>query len=327
MTVSNDIPKKMVLVAGSRVEDGLGFRLDHYASGDQDLCLILTDAMVQALADDGVTPDNGPREAILARYEAQSCILTMYPRTLKAGSSYFGKPKYFVKRISVENAFPICSQDEDGTFNLQLKQLPAGFVQDLYEGFGLIYMLRFIVEAIEELSEIEEIRICDDEDTSVQGSMFRLPLAVYNRARKTLNRTHRAAVNFANEEKRTYLRLELLETNLPEADQGPQFRRTFGDLKDVLDTAINARGRKSKARSSNMSAAVQTVKTSAKELISDYPEEIFELNREIELELPPKRMARLNASGLYGVLISLRQRIRSHGQPMAKMDIRASGAP
>ena len=41
-----------------------------------------------------------------------------------------------------------------------------------------------------------------------------------------------------------------------------------------------------------------------------------------------KRMARPSARGFYGVLISLRQRIRSHGgAPMAKMDIRAFRAP
>ena len=40
-----------------------------------------------------------------------------------------------------------------------------------------------------------------------------------------------------------------------------------------------------------------------------------------------KRMARPFTRGFYGVLISLRQRIRSHGAAsMAKMDIRASGA-
>lgn len=114
-------------------------------------------------------------------------------------------------------------------------------------------------------------------------SHFRFPTTEYDVIRKAVGRTHRAPVSFANEEKRTYLQSELVSPNVEGDDGKPTFRRTTADLKEILGNAITARGRKSASRSSNESAAVRVVRSAAKELINDNPDEIYDLNREIEL--------------------------------------------
>ncbi|MCQ1833354.1 Shedu immune nuclease family protein [Neorhizobium galegae] len=281
--MSSDESAKSLVAVVPR-EDHVHFDLHQHSSGDQDLSVDLTPEMIQELWDERIQPDYGPTGILLANYSAQSGVITTYPRVMQAGSWRLGRPKYStVKRISFEKAHPIGRPDEKGNFSWNLDQFPPGFTSDMFEGFGVIYMLRFIIEAIEELADIEEICLCNDETTSVVGNTFRLPLNAYDLARKTLQRTHKAAVNFANQEKRAYLRSEFIVPNLPDDEQGPQFRRSYGDLKVILDSAINTPGRKSTTRTSNASAAVRAVRTSAKELITDNPDEVFELNREIEL--------------------------------------------
>ncbi|RWN59440.1 MAG: DUF4263 domain-containing protein [Mesorhizobium sp.] len=269
-----------------RNEDGSAIMLYVHEDGYQELTIKLTDEMLKFLVEENHgTADYDTHEILLAEYDPKAELLTTYPTTVQPGSNYFGFGKYIsVQRISTENARPIWDgEDDDDDGRLHFRQFPPGFVYDPFDGFGLIYMLRFIVEAIEEFPEVVDIRLCRDSETSIKDGIFRLPTAIYEPVRKTLGRTHRSAVNFANEEKRDFLRSELVVPHKPEEEGRPAFRRTAADLKAVLGDAINIRGRRSQARSTNETAAVRVVRSSAKELITEHREEILELNREIEL--------------------------------------------
>lgn len=268
----------------TRAEDKSKLKLYIQDNDYQELTVAVTDA-VRDLTENKNLFDYEKNEILLATFDPSDGLLTTYPTTLLPGSSYFGENKYgSVQRISFENAKPILEAlDEDEKFHFHFRQFPSGFAHDPFDGFGLIYPLRFIVEAIEEFTDVDEIRMCRDNATSINARVFRFPTTEYDVARKTVGRAHRAAVAFANQEKRTYLRSELVTPNIQEDDGKPTFRRTTADLKVILGDAINTRGRKSASRSSNESAAVRVVKSAAKELITDSPDEIYELNREIEL--------------------------------------------
>lgn len=276
--------KPKVLQLAVRAEDSSSLQLYSYNDGTQELTVKLTEEVRKWVLDGDGRIDYGTHEILLAKYFAKSHVLTTYPCVLKPNIPYFSDPKYGqVRRISFEDSKPIGEDEDDGSQHGHFHQFPSGFIDHPFDGFGMIYMLRFIVESIEQLDDVDEIIICKDKITSVNNRIFRLPESIYHTLRKTLGRTHRAAVNFANEEKRTLLHSELVVPNILGEVGSPVYRRTYGDLNNVLANAINTSGRKSKARSTNESAAVQTVTTSARELITDYPEEIFELNREIEL--------------------------------------------
>ena len=281
MTAAKD-PK--ILHVSVRTEDKATLVVYAYEDGSQILTFKMTDELLKILNE--ITHGNityGTHEILLAQYDSKTKLLTTHPTTLLPGSPYFGHQKYVsIKRISLEHARPILVEEFDET-RLNLRQFPPGFAYDPYDGLGLIYALRFIVEAIEELSDVEEIRLCDDDAPSVRDKLYRLPDDVYDVTRKTVGRMHRAAVGFANKEKRSFLYTQLVDSHLPAEDRNSVFQRNFGELKKILDSASQARTRYSKTRDSNEAAAVRVVKTSAKALISDYPEEIFELNREIEL--------------------------------------------
>ncbi|QTQ86120.1 DUF4263 domain-containing protein (plasmid) [Agrobacterium tumefaciens] len=267
-----------------RAEDKSTLKLHIQDNGHQDLTIAVTDEIRDFVNDEELF-DYSQNEILLATFNPFDQLLTTYPTTLLPGSTHFGEIKYTtVRRISFENARPLLEdlEDEEGS-RVHFRQFPSGFAFDPFDGFGLIYPLRFIVEAIEELTGVDEIRMCRDDATSIDSRIFRFPTTAYDVVRKTVGRTHRAAVSFANEEKRTYLRSELVSPNVEGDDGNPTFRRTTADLKEILGSAITARGRKSASRSSNESAAVRVVRSAAKELINDNPDEIYDLNREIEL--------------------------------------------
>ncbi|KQQ61148.1 hypothetical protein ASF69_01620 [Rhizobium sp. Leaf311] len=270
-----------------RTEDGSAISLYQYGDGRQVLKIKVTDKVRKHVFDQENSHvfQSGTHEILLAEYEPKHELLITYPTTLLPQSPYFGTDKYLlVQRISLERARPLWDHEEDNSIVGSLhRQFPSGFVCDPFDGFGLIFMLRFIVDAIEEITEVEEIRLCKDKTTSFSNGIFRLPISMYERMRKTLNRTHRAAVEFANEEKRAFLRSDLVLPYLPDHSGKPVFRRTKADLKAVLGSAINSPGRRSQTHPTNESAAVRVVKSSAKELIAENREEILELNREIEL--------------------------------------------
>lgn len=276
--------KPTILEVATRTSDKLSIILYAHENGLQALTAKLTEEMKDFINRDKPSNINyGTEEILIAVYDPKIDLLTTFPTTLQIGSNYFGHAKYLsIAKISMEGSGPIEIDEgnEDARF---LRQLPPGFQPDPFEGLGLIYALRFIVETIEEIPDVSEICICGDENISVKGNVFRLPTKHYNTFRKTVRRIHSSALNFANSEKRSFLRSELVAPYVPIGSSKPTYQRTFEDLKTILGSAINTQGRNSKPRISSEAAAVRAVKTSAKSLLSDYPDEVFELNREIEL--------------------------------------------
>lgn len=279
--------KPKMFTVRTRPEDGSTIILYIHDSGRQELTIKVTDEVLEHVKEDHNEHvfEHSSHELVLAFYDPKTKRLTTYPTTLIPRSKYFGLDKYIsLQAISFEDARPIFDgeEDEEDGGRFHLNQFPSGFSSDPFDGFGLIYPLRFIVEAIEEFPDVQEIRMCRDKEISKKDGIFRLPRSVYEPVRKAVNRMHNAAVNFANVEKRTFLRTQFVEPFDPENTKST-FRRSKAELQSVLYDAASKPGRKSATRSSNESAAVRAVKSSIKGLLSDDREELLELNREIEL--------------------------------------------
>ncbi|MBK5924778.1 hypothetical protein CCR90_13575 [Rhodovulum sulfidophilum] len=279
--------KPTSIVVETRPKEETSLKLYQFADGRQDLVVEITDKMRHFLFHESSEAEFNYRynQMRLASYDPSDRLLTTYPKKLPPNHSHFGLPKYAnVRRISMEDGRPLFERkDREKSGKYYFGQFPNGFVDKPFDGFGLTYTFRFIVDAIEEFPGIEEIRLCRGSKTAIDGTVFRLPISIYESIRKTLNRTHKAALTFANAEKRSFLQSNLVNPLLPQSEQNPVMPRTEADLSAVLNDAINASGRRSKARAANQSTAVRVVKTSAKALITDHHDELLELNREIEL--------------------------------------------
>lgn len=151
------------------------------------------------------TERNQKKTHKLAEYEFGKRILRTYPVTTKAHSLFIFEEKYSFEIITLEDQPPMTEQlSPDNKF--PFGSLPSGFVRDPFDGLGLIYPLRHIIYALDQFRDVDEIVFCKDELISRSGKSIRLPYKLYDVARKTLNRIHDTALNFAEEDKNAYLR-------------------------------------------------------------------------------------------------------------------------
>ena len=183
------------------------------------------------LAECGIDPDEvQDHKAKLVEFETESGRFTMFPtKTLSSGENFL-KPKYTkVRKITLADAKPVLwvsgSDGEAGknytrsiTFgDVQplddeiddadiadvpgseeqiiaiLEDLPAAFTKDYDYGLGLAQPYRFIVEAVEELSDCTEIVISRTGGTRVDeaASTFHIEMSDFDTIRKMLNSTTR----------------------------------------------------------------------------------------------------------------------------------------
>jgi len=224
---------------GHHPEDGSRLRLQTYADDQvQYLSYHLGNKAYDRATAAGVELDQSEWPWLLAEYDLASRTLTTYPTWLRSNLANFTKPKYRrIRRIAFENQEPITYQKG---FEL-IFDLPTGFLRSPFDGFGLDPRIRFIVEAFEEIGDLKGIVICDDPAISLAGEDVRLPSAVFDEVRLNINRAHLAAVEFANGEKRQYLRHRLLPSIQPSIESEGYFR-SHEDFAGLLQSAIRERG-------------------------------------------------------------------------------------
>jgi hypothetical protein len=126
----------------------------------------------------------------------QDKFLTIHPINTLAGTPDFLKPRYRqVKRITLEGTdiiFPkfdgAVPTTADGVLEV-LENLPSGFTKDFSYGLGIAKSHRFIVDAVETLSNCTEIVISDNEPTSQDSNynLFYISKKDFEIARRTLN--------------------------------------------------------------------------------------------------------------------------------------------
>lgn len=133
----------------------------------------------------------------ILQINGQDGNVTIFPTNTLGGHNAFLKPKYDqVKRITLADMRPWNSAfgrtvpiSADEVMEL-LEELPAGFTKDYDYGLGLAKDYRFIIDAVEELSNCTEIVIAKSTPTGIaSGSeVFNISATDFERVRKALNR-------------------------------------------------------------------------------------------------------------------------------------------
>ena len=183
------------------------------------------------LVECGIEPDDAEKYATkLIEFDTESCKLTMFPINTVGSSAAFLKPKYKkVRKITLADGRPVLSinsKDTDLTKGYArsltfgptqpleddvdvadiaespesdeqiiriLEGLPPAFTKDYDYGLGLAKRYRFIVEAVEALTDCTEIVISRQGTTRVDeaAKIFHVATDDFETIRKTLNSTTR----------------------------------------------------------------------------------------------------------------------------------------
>lgn len=162
------------------------------------------------------------------------------------------------------------------------KELPSGFVRDPYFGLGLNYDLRFITDAVESIDGVRALVIIKGrkEQPAHAGSTYSISSKLFDEVRRAINRSHDAAVNFANSEKMAYANNTLLHpidgAKYPLAS--PKYQ------KDSITRALGDTPQgQVRLSDSDQKVMVAAMKSAAKQLSRSKSREILELSNEIEL--------------------------------------------
>jgi Domain of unknown function (DUF4263) len=187
----------------ARIQDYLMVRLSTISSSSPGSILIVEEVHPECvevfyipekekLSRSGLDFDKAPDYRVkLLLISGQDNFVTLYPVNTLAGHEDFLKPKYEkVMRITLAGFDFTTPDDVDGVLDL-LESLPSSFVKDYDYGLGLLKDYRFIVNAVEELSDCAEIVIAKGVSTGIEEgdpAVFNISYRDFEDARKSVNR-------------------------------------------------------------------------------------------------------------------------------------------
>jgi hypothetical protein len=222
----------------------------------------------------------------LLEINGQHKFLTIYPISTFGDRSDFLKPKYGqIERITLDDTdiifgfngvVPTTPEDVRDV----LENLPSAFTKDYAFGLGLAKPYRFIIDAVEELSNCTEIVITGEHATgpdSGGNGMFYISTRDFEQARVELNKIDRHVQSAARAVKWTAAHNILAERlGLPQLDPKAgrhPYRKLF--------TAV-AQG-KEKLSEEDQNAVIGAFSNSAAGIAKDQPEKLAKLRGDIEL--------------------------------------------
>lgn len=217
----------------------------------------------------------------------QHRFLTIHPITTFGDKSDFLKPKYGqVERITLDRTdiiFPgfdgAVPTEPEGVLDI-LEKLPSAFTKDYAYGLGLAKPYRFIIDAVEELSDCTEIVITSDQITgpdAKETELFYISRKDFEQARRAINSIDNLAQTAARAVKETTAH-NILAERLgvpklePKAGRHP-FRKLF--------TAV-AQG-KEELSEEDQNAVIGALSSHAASIAEEQPEKLAKLRGDIEL--------------------------------------------
>ena len=216
----------------------------------------------------------------------QHQFLTIYPISTFGDRSGFLKPKYGqIERITLDDTDVVSGVDWDATSTPEnvrdvLENLPSAFTKDYAYGLGLAKQYRFIIDAVEALSDCTEIVITGKHATGPDpdsDGTFYIAKQVFEQARVELNKIDRHAQAAVRAVKWTAAH-NILAERLgvpkldPKAGRHP-YRKLF--------TAV-AEG-KQELSEEDQNAVIGTLTSHAADIAKDQPEKLAKLRGDIEL--------------------------------------------
>ena len=144
--------------------------------------------------------DTSPARAEKSRVKilllnGQDDFITIYPINTFADQDDFLQPKYGKITGITLDGFRLGIAENDDEIRELLDNLPPGFVKNYNFGLGLLKEYRFIIDAVEELSECNEIVISKSSKTEMDqnAKFFTISYSDFDFSRKEMNRiTNRA---------------------------------------------------------------------------------------------------------------------------------------
>jgi len=216
----------------------------------------------------------------------QHRFLTIYPISTFGEKSDFLKPKYWqIKRITLEVAdiiFPTFDggvpTTPEGVLEV-LEELPSAFTKDYAYGLGLAKPYRFIVDAVEALSDCSEIVITSQYPTGPcpDYTLFYISTKDFEQARRAMNSIDNLAQSAARAVKSTTAH-NILAERLGVPKQDPKvgrhpYRKLF--------TAV-AQG-KDELSEEDQNSVIGALSSHATEIAQQQPEKLAKLRGDIEL--------------------------------------------
>lgn len=240
----------------------------------------------RSLVEAGLDPTQVGHRAKLLEINGQHKILTIYPIRTFGDRSDFLKAKYGqIKRITLEDTDIVSGGSWDATTTLDdllyvLEALPSAFTKDYAYGLGLAKPYRFIIDAVEHLSDCTEIVITGKRSTGPaegQGAIFYISRADFEQLRVELNKIDRHAQTAVRTVKLTAAHNILAERlRVPKLDPKTglhPYRKLF--------TAV-AEG-KDELSEEDQNAVIGALTNHAVDIAKDQPEKLVKLRGDIEL--------------------------------------------
>lgn len=217
----------------------------------------------------------------------QDKFLTIHPISTFGDKSDFLKPKYGqVERITLDRTdiiFPgfdgAVPTTPEGVLEV-LEELPSAFTKDFAYGLGLAKPYRFIIDAVEELSDCTEIVITGENPTGPgpnRDRIFYITNEDFEQARVELNKIDRHAQSAARAVKGTAAHNILAERlGVPKLDPKMgrhPYRRLF---------TVVAQG-KEELSEEDQNAVIGALSNHAASIAEEQPEKLAKLRGDIEL--------------------------------------------
>ena len=216
----------------------------------------------------------------------QDTYLTIYPISTFGNRPDFLKRKYGqIERITLDDTDIISGLGWDATSTPEdvrdvLENLPSTFTKDYAYGLGLAKPYRFIIDAVEALSECTEIFITDRHATGPDpdgNGIFYISTQDFEQARVELNKIDRHAQSAVRTVKWTAAHNILAERlGVP-----PQDPKTGRHPYRKLFTAV-AEG-KQELSEEDQNAVIGALTNHAADIAEDQPEKLAKLRGDIEL--------------------------------------------
>jgi hypothetical protein len=241
----------------------------------------------RSLLEAGLDPAQGNRyRTKLLEINGQHQFLTIYPISTFGDRSDFLKPKYGqIEGITLDDTDIISGVGWDATSTPEavrdvLENLPSTFTKDYAYGLGLAKPYRFIVDAVEALSDCTEIVITGKHDTGPDpdgNGIFYISTQDFEQARVELNKIDRHAQSAVRAVKSTAAHNILAErigmpTQDPKTGRHP-YRKLF--------TAVAAG--KQELSEDDQNAVIGALTSHAADIAEDQPEKLAKLRGDIEL--------------------------------------------
>lgn len=241
----------------------------------------------QSLAEAGLDAAQAVRHRTkLLEINGQSKFLTIYPISTFGDRSDFLKPKYGrIERITLDNTDIISWAGWDAASTMDavidvLENLPSTFTKDYAYGLGLAKPYRFIIDAVEALSDCTEIVITGNHATGPDpdnGEVFYISKPDFEQMRLELNKIddHLQSAGRAVKGTAAY---NILAEQLGGPKQDPKtgrhpYRKLF--------TAVAQR--KEELSQEDQNAVIGALTRHAAEIAEAQPEKLAKLRSDIEL--------------------------------------------